>query len=107
MALCSFHRQEDIKYELDHHGEKHGNLHALHKDVKVEERALCVRTRAASQHIKLRSHKSLVGHTLAEKEAVRGYSSGPGTTCHRAEVRDREKKAKMLRLAQNVIMAVR
>ena len=70
----------------------------LGADVKIEERALIVRTRAASQHLNVNYGKSLNKFALAEKEGIRGYSSGQGTTCTRQEAREREKRAKALRM---------
>ena len=67
-------------------------------DVKDEERALIVRTRAASQHLNVHYGKSLNKFALAEKEGIRGYSSGQGTTCTRQEAREREKRTKALRM---------
>jgi hypothetical protein len=75
----------------------------LGRDFKTEEKALVAQTKAASQSVKQQAGLSLNAFALAEKEGLRGYSSGPGTTCTRAEARAREQRAKLLRVQRNLI----
>ena len=77
-------------------------LQYLAADVKTEEKALVVHSKSALQHVNVESNRSSNRFALAQKEGLRGYSSGPGTTCTRTEVREREKRAKLLRIERMV-----
>lgn len=101
-SLCPCNRQDKTEREKDTALHMETQYNHLSQDFKVEEKALVAKTKAASQYVNQQSGISLNSFALAEKEGIRGYSSGPGTTCTRAEARAREQRAKLLRVQRNL-----
>ena len=72
-------------------------LKNLQKDFLVEERALVTTCKDSSVRASMASKKTSTSFAVLEKTALRGYSSGQGTTCTRAEARERERIARAMR----------
>ena len=66
--------------------------------MKTEEKALIVRTKGSISTFNRDYRHSLNRFAIAEKEGVRGYASGKGTTCTREEVKERDRRTRQLRV---------
>lgn len=75
-------------------------LKKLASDIKTEEKNLISKTRVTSQYLNTSYSKSLNKFALAEKEGIRGYSSGQGTTCTRQEAMERDRRSRQVRTSR-------
>ena len=72
-------------------------LKKIQEAFHVEERALVTDCKDSSVRASMAFKKTSTSFAVLEKTALRGYSSGPGTTCTRAEARERERIARAMR----------
>ena len=103
-ALLSFMQaaQDKTEAEKKFKANQEKQFGFLEVDAKVEEKALIVKAKSAADSSSHMSIKTLNTFALAEKEGIRGYASGPGTTCSRAEARAREQRMKLLRIQRQL-----
>jgi hypothetical protein len=99
LMLC---RQKKCSAELTHTKVMTTEFTHLSSDLKAEEQALVSSAKVAAQLMNLAGGKVLNRFAIAEKDGIRGYSSGIGTTCTRTEAREREKRTKLLRIERQI-----
>ena len=87
--------------ELRESNRLHTGFRGLESMYLVEEKMLRTGCRMASNSASMNFGKVLTRFAVQEKAAIRGYSGGPGTTCTRAEVRDRARSSLAVRTMMN------
>lgn len=91
-------KEESVEQaELDSTRTHYDGLKELRSTFSQQERSLLHDTRMASISASHKFGKNITKFAVMEKAAARGYSSSQGTTCSRAEVRDRERRARAVR----------
>ncbi len=95
--------QDECDRDLTYSQNSKKDFSNLAADLKVEESSLVIRSRAATQYLSSNYTRAHNTFATAEKEGICGFSSAPGSTCTRAEAREREKKIKLLRTERSLV----